>query len=59
MVHSIVPGMIAYKMLSIRASRALAITLNVLLFYKVGSVAMAEQFVNLRPAIAMVSSFLP
>jgi hypothetical protein len=58
MVHSVASGLIAYKMLSGRAGRALTVVLNVLLLYKVAAFATAEQYANLQPTLMMLSRFL-
>jgi hypothetical protein len=58
MVHSVASGLIAYKMLSGRAGRALTVVLNVLLLYKVAAFATAEQSANLQPTLMMLSRFL-
>jgi hypothetical protein len=58
MVHSVIPGLIAHKMLRGRAGALLATVLNVLLIYKVATFAMAENGANLRSSLAMVREFL-
>ena len=56
MVHSIVPGLIAYKMLSGRAHRLLLPVLNILLLYKIAAFALADGGANFRPTLIMVGS---
>jgi hypothetical protein len=58
LIHSIVPGLVAYKMLSGRAHRIRIPALNILLFYKIMAFALAENGANLRPTYAMITKLL-
>jgi hypothetical protein len=58
MIHSVVPGLIAFRMLSGRASGVLGAVLNMLLLYKLAAFAAAERGINLRLSFEMLRSFL-
>jgi hypothetical protein len=57
LVHSVVPGLIAFKMLSGRAHKLLLPVLNLLLLYKIAAFALADGGANFRPTFSMVGSF--
>ena len=57
-VHSVVPGLIAYKMLEGRAQRALPVVLNILFIYKIATFATAAQSGNLLSTLSMLDGFL-
>jgi hypothetical protein len=58
MVHSVAPGLVAYRMFGRRAGLALVLVLNVLFLYKVLSFAAAEPSGNLLSAVSMLGAFL-
>ena len=58
MIHSVLPGLIAYQMLWRRGGPLLLIVLNVLLAYKIVTFLAAEQSGNLLSTAAMLSGFL-
>jgi hypothetical protein len=57
MVHSVVPGLLAHRMLSGRAAKLLPAVLNLLVVYKIVSFAAAPESANLRSTLAMATSF--
>ena len=57
MIHSVVPGLIAYQMFSQRSSAMLPAVLNGLFLYKFVSFATAPQSGNLLTTVAMLQEF--
>ena len=57
LVHSIVPGLLAFKMLSGRAHKFLLPVLNVLLLYKITAFALADGGANFRPTYLLIAKF--
>jgi EpsG family len=58
MIHSVMPGLIAYKMLEGRPQRALPVLLNALFFYKMAAFVTAEQSGNLLSTLSMLNGFV-
>jgi hypothetical protein len=58
LIHSIVPGVMAYQMFAARARAMLPAVLNGLLLYKLSTLALAPQSGNLLPSLSMVETFL-
>ncbi|MEP7056566.1 MAG: EpsG family protein [Caldimonas sp.] len=58
MVHSVVPGLIAYQMLWRKAGVVLLTVLNVFFVYKTVTLIAAPDSGNLLPTVAMVGAFL-
>lgn len=58
MIHSVIPGLIAYKMLEGRSQRALPLVLNVLFAYKIAAFITAGQSGNLLSTLSMLNDFL-
>jgi hypothetical protein len=57
-VHSVVPGLIAFQMFGARSRCLLLPTCNVLLFYKIAAFALADNGANLRPTLSMLGGFV-
>jgi hypothetical protein len=58
MIHSVLPGLIAYQMLWRRGGPLLLAVLNVFFAYKIVTFVAAEQSGNLLSTAAMLSRFL-
>jgi hypothetical protein len=58
MIHSVAPGLVAFKMLEGRAKHILSAVLNVLFVYKMATFATAEQSGNLLSTLSMLNRFL-
>ena len=58
MIHSVIPGLIAYKMLEGRARHALPVVLNVLFAYKMSAFLTAEQSGNLLSTLSILDDFV-
>ncbi len=58
MIHSVIPGLIAYKMLEGRAQRALPVLLNALFAYKMAAFVTAGQSGNLLSTLSMLDGFV-
>jgi hypothetical protein len=56
-VHSLLPGLIAWHMFSHRARALQPVVLGVLLLYKVVAYAAAPNGANLRPSLTLLASF--
>jgi hypothetical protein len=58
MVHSIAPGLIAYKMMSGKGRAAMPFILGLLFFYKIVTLITAEDSGNLLSTVAMLKQFV-
>jgi EpsG family len=56
-VHSVLPGLIAWQMFAHRAHALRPVVLSVLLLYKAAGYAAANSGANLRPSVAMLAGF--
>jgi EpsG family len=56
-VHSVLPGLIAWQMFAHRAHALRPVVLGVLLLYKAVGYAAANNGANLRPSVAMLAGF--
>lgn len=57
-VHSVLPGLIAWQMFAHRAHALRPLVLGVLLLYKAVGYAVANNGANLRPSVAMLAGFV-